>query len=322
MSQHRTHHVVVGAGPVGSSVARLLAEQGYQVTVVTRSGTGPDHPAITRERADAADTDALVRIARRGGGAGAIHNCVNPPYHRWATDWPPIHRAFMDAAALTDAVLVMMDNLYAFGPDAPMPMHELDPMTATGKKGATRRSMAADLLEGHAAGRFRATFARASDFIGPEVTGSAMGDRVVPRVLAGKKVSVLGDPDAPHHLAYMPDIARTLVTIATDERAWGRPWHVPHAPAVSQRATIQALAAAAGTSVEVGAVPRAALRAIGLFSPMMRELRETLYQFERPWIADSTLTERTFGLRATPLAEQAEATVAWFRDHAAVPAGR
>ncbi|CAB4580948.1 MAG: NAD-dependent epimerase/dehydratase family protein [Actinobacteria bacterium] len=322
MSQQSQHHVVVGAGPVGSAVTLLLAEQGHRVTVVTRSGTGPDHPSVTLERADAADAAALTRIASRDGGAAAIFNCVNPPYHQWATAWPPLHRSFMDTAARTGAVLVMMDNLYSFGPGSPMPMHELDPMTATGKKGATRRAMAADLLEGHAAGRFRATFARASDFIGPEVTGSAMGDRVVPRVLAGKKVSLLGDVDAPHHLAYMPDVARTLVTIATDERAWGRPWHVPHAPAVSQRAMVQALAAAAGTTVEVASVPRVALRVLGVFSPMMRELQETLYQFERPWVADSTLTEQTFGLRATPIAEQAEATVAWFRDRASVPAGR
>ncbi len=310
------HHLVVGAGPVGSATARLLAEQGHTVSVLTRSGTGPAHPAITLERGDAADAAALTRLAiqRR---AVAIYNCVNPPYHQWDTAWPPIHRSFMEAAATSGAVLVMMDNLYAFGPDAPMPLHEHDPMLAGGKKGTVRRTMATEILEAHAAGRLRGTLARASDFIGPEVTDSAMGDRVVPKVLAGKKVSVLGSLDAPHHFSYMPDVARTLVTIGTDERAWGQAWHVPNAPAVSQRETIQALAAAAGTTVGVGAVPWIAVRVLGLFVAMMRELQETRYQFDRPWIADSTLTEQTFGLRATPLAEQAAATVAWFRDRPA-----
>jgi hypothetical protein len=84
---------------------------------------------------------------------------------------------------------------------------------------------------------------------------------------------------------------------------------------VPQRATVQALAAAAGTSVAVSSVPKVALTLLGVFSPMMRELRETSYQFERPWVADSTSTEQTFGLAPTPLVEQAAATVAWFRDH-------
>jgi nucleoside-diphosphate-sugar epimerase len=312
-----SHHLVVGAGPVGSTTAELLAEHGHQVTVLTRSGTGPTHPAIALERGDVSDDGVLAHVAARlatSGPVDAIYNCVNPPYHRWAKDWPPLHRSFMDAAARSGAVLVMIDNLYAFGPHATMPMREGDPMNATGTKGRMRATMAADLLDGHAAGRFRATLARASDFIGPRVLGSAMGERVVPKVLAGKKVSVLGSLDTPHHFTYMPDVARTLVTIATDERAWGSAWHVPNAPARSQRETVAALAAAAGTDVAISSVPWAAVRALGLVVPMMRELQETRYQFDRPFVVDSTHTERTLGLRATPFTEQVEATIAWFRE--------
>ena len=176
---------------------------------------------------------------------------------------------------------------------------------------ATRKVLG--LLAADAAGRLRATLARASDFYGPQVTGSAVGERVVPRVLAGKKVSLLGRIDVPHSFSYMPDVARTLVTIAEDERAWGKPWHVPNAPATTQRELVQAFAGAAGTTAKVGAVPKAALTALGLFVPMMRELKETWYQFAEPFVTDSTLTEQTFGLTATPLAEGAAATVAWWK---------
>ncbi len=195
------HHLVLGAGPVGAGVARLLAERGTPVTVATRSGGGPDHALVTKVRVDASDAEQLSRLA---AGAAAIHNCVNPPYHRWATDWPPMHRAMMTAAERSGAVLVMMDNLYAFGPGASMPMREGDAMRATGTKGATRKAMAEELLAAHAAGRLRATLARASDFYGPEVLGSSMGDRVVPKVLAGKKVAVLGRTDVPTAPATCP----------------------------------------------------------------------------------------------------------------------
>jgi len=304
------HHVVVGSGPVGSGVALALAERGDRVTVVTRSGTGPQHPAVTRLAADASSAEALTAAA---DGAASLFNCVNPPYHRWPQEWPPIHQALMTAAARTGAVLVMMDNLYGFGPGTPMPMAEGDEMNATGPKGSTRRTMATDLLAAHAAGTMRATFARASDFYGPGVKGSVLGERVVPRVIAGRSVSLLGALDTPHSLSYMPDVVRTLVTIATDERAWGRPWHVPNASPPTQREAVQALAAAADTRVQVKSVPKAVIRAMGLVVPLMRGLTETWYQFAEPWIADSALTARTFGLTATPLAEGAAATVEWWR---------
>jgi nucleoside-diphosphate-sugar epimerase len=308
------HHLVIGSGPVGSGIAQRLADQGLPVTVFTRSGTGPVHPSITLAKGDAVDAAALARHAE---GAATIFNCANPPYHRWGTDWPPMHQAIMTAAERTGAVVVMMDNLYAFGTDRPMPMKPTDPLLATGEKGSVRARMATELLAAHAAGRLRATLARASDFYGPGVVDASLGERVVPRVLAGKKVSVLGRVDVPHSVTYMPDVVATMVTIATDERAWGQAWHVPSAPAVSQRDAVQALAKAAGTTVQVGSVPNLALTVGGLFNPSLKALKEVLYQFDKPWIIDASLTEQTFGLAATPLAEGAAATVAWWRQRLA-----
>jgi nucleoside-diphosphate-sugar epimerase len=138
----------------------------------------------------------------------------------------------------------------------------------------------------------------------------------MPKVLAGKKVSVLGSLDVPHDFSYLPDVARTLVTLATDERAWGRAWHVPNPPSITQRAAVQALARAAGTEARVTTVPWPAVRALGLFVPAMRELRETRYQFDRPFVADATRTTDTFGLTATSWDEAAAATVAWWRGRA------
>jgi len=305
------HQVVIGSGPVGSGVASTLAARGVPVTVVTRRGSGPDHPLVTKVRADAADADALAQLC---SGASAVYNCANPQYHRWATDWPPIHRSLMNAAERSGAVLVMTDNLYAFGPNGSMPMAEDDQLLATGTKGGMRATMAREMLEAHRAGRLRATIARASDYYGPEVLGAALGERVMPRVLAGKKVTLLGSLDVPHSMSYMPDVVNTLVTIAGDERAWGRPWHVPNAEPLTQRQWVAALASAAGTEVKVAAVPKTVLRLMGVFVPMMRELRETWYQFALPWVTDSSLTEQTFTLAATPVADATAATVAWWRD--------
>ena len=305
-----TRHLVVGAGPVGSTTALRLAELGHAVTVLTRSGSGPVHERIERVVGDATDADTLVAHL---DGSGALVNAVNPPYHRWPQDWPPLHRAMCAAAERTGSLLVLMDNLYAFGAGATMPMREDTPMRPTGPKGQVRARMATELLEAHAAGRLRAAIVRASDYYGPEVRDSAFGERVVPRLLAGRRVSLLGALDVPHVVSFMPDVAATVAAVVTRPEAAGRTWLVPNAPAVTQRQVVAALARAAGVEARVSAVPRAAIALGGLVVPVFRELRETWYQFAEPWTTDSARTEAALGVRATPLAEGAASTVAWWR---------
>jgi nucleoside-diphosphate-sugar epimerase len=227
-----TLHVIVGAGPVGSATAMRLAGQGEQVRIITRSGTGPAAPGIERIAADATSPGRLADLAT---GAAVLYCCASPPYHRWPAEWPPLAAAVLAAAERTGAVLVMMGNLYGYGPPG-HPMTEDDPLAAVGPKGRTRAQVWNQLLAAHQAGRARVTEARASDFFGPGVRGqSPVGQRSIPRLLAGRTVSVLGDPDAPHSWTYLPDIAAALVTLGADERACGRPWHVPTASPPSRR---------------------------------------------------------------------------------------
>jgi nucleoside-diphosphate-sugar epimerase len=302
-------HVVVGAGPVGSAVTNRLIERGDAVRVVTRSGAGPQHPSVERVAADAASG----HLSALADGAAAIYNCANPAYTRWAKDWPPIAEALLVAAERSGAVLATTSNLYGYGP-LDRPMREDDPLAASGTKGRVRAQMWHDAKARHDAGRIRATEVRAADFFGPGVTGSIVGDRVFPRLLARQGVRVLGDPDMPHSLTYVPDVAALLVAVAEDERAWGRPWHVPSGPAVSLREFVHAACRVADVApVEVGSIGLGVLRAAGVFVPLLRELRETYFQFDRPFVLDSTATEQTFGVRATPLDVALKDTIGYFR---------
>lgn len=310
-------HVIVGKGPVGSTTAEQLVAEGHTVLVLSRSG-GTSTDTVEHRAVDATDAAALAAAAR---GADALYNCLNPEYHRWATDWPPMAEALLDAAEATGAVLVTMSNLYGYGPqdDPTRPLTEDLPLAAPGTKGQVRARMWRDALARHEAGRIRTTEARASDFVGPRVTdGGHLGERAVPAILAGKTVRVLGDPDAPHSWTAMADVARTLVTLGTDERAWGRAWHVPTAPPVPIREAVQGLARAAHVDAPaVKAIPWFVVRTGGLFVPMMRELAETRYQFDRPFVLDSSACTATFGLEATPLEQTWADTIAWWRDRLA-----
>ena len=304
-------HVIFGAGPVGSGTARRLAAAGRQVRVVTRSGSGPE--GVERVAADAADPDAVAKVTT---GADVIYNCVNPPsYDTWVKDWPPVAANLLAAAEDTGAVLVTMSNLYGYGP-VDHPMREDDPLASTETKGRIRATMWADALAAHRAGRVRATEVRASDFFGPGLTDTShLGSLVVPRVLDGKTVRVQGSPDQPHTWTYIDDVSRLLAVLGTDERAWGRAWHVPSGPPLTQRQAVAAIARAAGVPApKVSGSPRWLFRAGGVFSGQMRELAGVHYQWDRPFVMDSSAATDTFGIEPTPQDEAMAATVAWWRE--------
>src|SRR5665213_270011 len=302
-------HVIVGSGAVGTATALALVDSGHEGTIVTRSRSDPAHPGITKVSADASNPFALAAAV---GEADALYNCANPPYYRWPELWPPMAASMLEVATRSGAVLVIMGNLYGYGP-VDHPMTEDDPLASTGTKGRIRVAMWEDALAAHRAGRVRVTEARASDFFGPGAVETSLFGRNVDRLLTGKGIRVLGDPEVPHSWTYVPDVARTLAVVGTDERAWGRAWHVPTGPALTQRQLSTRFCEVAGVPApSVGAIPAAAVSVAGLFSPQLRELKETRYQFDRSFVFDSSACTAMFGIEPTPL-EEALGAVA---DHA------
>ena len=154
-------HVIVGAGPVGTSAARLLVERGERVRLVSRRGAGPQHPAIELVAADATQANRLAELTR---GAAALYNCANPLYHRWLTDWPPLAAALVAAAERSGAVLAVASNLYGYG-RVDAPITDTTPLAATHPKLRLRADMWREALARHEAGNIRATEVRASDYI-------------------------------------------------------------------------------------------------------------------------------------------------------------
>jgi len=288
-------HVVVGAGIVGSTLAELLANDGLDVIVITRSGSGPTHKNINRIAADVSDLSKLLKI---DPSAAAIYNCVNPPYHQWAKEWPPIAESFLGYAEKTGAVLVTCSNLYGYGP-VEVPMTESLPLNAPGINGKVRAQMWLEAKALHDAGRIKATEVRGSDYVcaGEQ---SRVGSRVLPKILAGKPAQVLGSIDVKHTWTYPLDVARLMQIIATDSKAWGKAWHVPSNEPKTQKELVNELAAVAGVkNPKLSSVPKVMWNLLGLFNPLLKALKETAYQFQRPYILDDSAARKTFGMQPT-----------------------
>lgn len=283
--------VIAGAGPIGTAVARKLLDRGEQVHVVTRRGTGID--GVRTHALDLgapAGVDALTSVTT---GADALYNCVNPPYHQWATTWPPIAAALLTAAERTGAVLPTTASLYNYGRvDAPMTEHTLE--RPNGIKGEVRARMWQDVLAAHRAGRVRGFEVRGSDYLG----GSSMLSMMAfPAWKQGKRAMLPAPLDVPHTFTDVRDVATLLMTGAGDERAWGRVWHVPSPEPRTVGEVMTTAADQLGRPNRIVSLPYAAVWATGVFNPFVKELRETQHQFRRPFVLDSNAAQTTFGLK-------------------------
>jgi len=288
-------HVIVGAGPVGTATATLLASRGEQVRVITRSGRGPAHPAVELVAADATDA---ARLSALSSGAAALYNCANPQYHRWLTDWPPLASALLTAAENSGAVLATASNLYGYGP-VRTPITAETPLAATHPKLRIRGDMWREALARHEAGRVRVTEVRGSDYL---EANSILTFSLAKPLLAGRRAYVPAPLDVPHTWTSISDVARTLVTVAGDRRGWGKAWPVPSHPPLTIRELATRFTQVAGVpAAKLTPIPYPVLWAVGLASPLVRELRATRYQFTQPFVLDSSLTERTFDLQPSDL---------------------
>jgi nucleoside-diphosphate-sugar epimerase len=303
-----TVHVVTGAGPVGSTVALQLAEARHPVRLLTRSGSGPVHPLIDRRRVDVSRPDALTEAF---AGAVAVHHCIHGSAYDsrvWREELPRAEKAVLDAAGSVGAVVVFPESLYSYGPVDGTITEDLPRTATTGKLGVRT-----ELLAQRGASPTPTVSIAASDFYGPAVRNAHAGERMVPTVLAGRTMRVLGSLDQPHSFTYVPDLAAAMIAAAARPDLWNSFLHAPTAAPVTQRRLVELVAEAGGVRApKVSSIPVPVLGAVGLVSRQMKEMAETGYMFAKPFVMDSSASEERLGFGPTPLADGLARTVAWW----------
>lgn len=308
-----TRHVVFGAGAVGRALTETLVRRGETVRVVNRSGQAPVPDGVQVLAGDARDPQFTREAAR---GAAVVYQVLNPGYHRWAQEFPALQAGVIAAAEAADARLVSLDNVYMYGRPDEHPFAEDHPDAAHTRKGIVRAQMARDLLAAHDAGLVEVAIGRASDYFGPRGGAqSPLGDRVMPAALGGKSAQVLGDPDQPHTYTYIPDIAEGLAVLGEHPAAPGEIWHLPNDPDTrTTRQILDTLYRLAGhPGAKVRTTPAALLRVLGLFDKPAGELVEMLYEFQAPFVVDSTKISAKLGVHATPLDDALATTLDTYR---------
>jgi nucleoside-diphosphate-sugar epimerase len=319
----RPLYVVLGAtGGVGRAVLAEAAARGHRVRAVSRSATAAGELPAGVDPMDA-DLRTPEGAAAAVDGADVVVHAAQPPYTRWPAEFPALTRRIADAAATAGAKLVMADNLYMYGPQpGGRPMTEDTAYAATDSKGRVRAAMATELLDRHARGELRVALGRASDYYGPHGTVSALGEGFFGAAVRGRTVNAVGSVQTPHSMAYLPDFAAGLLTLAERDTADGRAWHLPVAEPLTTRAFADLLAAEIERPVRLRAVGARTLRLLGLAVPMMRELAGVAYQWEHPFVADDSAFRAAFpdAVSVTPHPSAIATTVGWYRLRVGSPA--
>jgi nucleoside-diphosphate-sugar epimerase len=305
-----TLHVILGAGPVGLTLMQQLVDRGEAVRVVTRRSQPRLPEGVEHVTAAVNDPDQARRACI---GAGVVYGCVGGDYQDWPRRWPPLMVGMLAGAEEAGAPFVFADNLYMYGP-VDGPLREDLPLTSGGTKPAVRALITRMWQAASKSGRVAACALRASDFYGPGVTVALLGEMVAGAAVQGKTANLLGDPSQPHAFSYVPDFARGLITLGeAGEAIAGEAFHLPNAPAEPVREVVARMYRACGHPPKSRRTPDWLLALLGLRDPNLRELRELLYQWRRPFLVDHAKFARRFWSDATPLDTGIAATMDWYR---------
>lgn len=302
--------VITGAGPIGTSIARQYVDHGVAVRVVTRSGSGLDHPLVERVAADVNDRAALLAAAQ---DATVIHHCIHASAYLadvWARELPAAEATVLSVAEEVGATVVFPESLYAFDP-AP-PITERSAVVATeGKRGIRTQLLAARRASGAPT-----ISVVASDYFGPGAgIGAHAGERMLKPATSGGTVRPLGDADQPHSWTYLPDLAAAMIAAAALPTEPDRLLLAPTSAPRTQREVATAYAAVAGRPApKVSTLGPRLIRLVGRFHRETGGLAEMVEQFDRPFTMDSSASEDLLGLAPTPWDVAVKATVADFLD--------
>ena len=304
--------LVMGLGPVGRAAMEALAARGTRVRVAQRNQPKDLPAGVGFTSCDVLDADTVRRAL---DGVDRLVLAIGFPYDGkiWREAWPKAMRNVVAAAETASTRVVFVDNMYMLGPQDAALTEDM-PLTSQGVKPAARAEVTRIWQAAVAAGSLRFVALRCPDFYGPGVGLSHIGDTGFGRLAQGKAAMLVAPPDTPHDFAYVPDIARAVLSLLdSPDDAYGQAWNIPCAPTRTPREILALGAAAIGVKPKVQAIPLGLLPALGLAVPFLREVAEMRFLFDRPYRVDARKFEGRFWSDVTPFEVGAAATARSFR---------
>lgn len=294
-----TQTILGAGGAIGIELARALAGYNTNIRLVNRRPVrinAADHLV----KADLTNKEDVFNAVQ---GSDVVYVTVGFPYKIsvWQALWPAFMKNVIQACLEHNAALVFFDNVYAIGADHIHHMTENSPISPSSKKGKVRADVDRLIMDNVEKKNLRAIIARAPDFFGGTAhANSIIMNLVYDNLVKGKKAQWFCNAKVVHSMGYVPDLAKGTAMLGNETQAYNQIWNLPTDP---QRITgeewIKLFAAEMGMSDKYQVLPNWLVRSIGFFVPMMSELAEMNYQYDRDYYFDSTKFNERF--RYTPV---------------------
>jgi nucleoside-diphosphate-sugar epimerase len=300
---------ILGAnGTIASVLAKELKAYTDRIRLVSRN---PKKVNDTDELFPADLTDAAL-VDQSIAGSEVVYLMVGFDYNIkiWRERWPKLIRASIDACIKHKAKLVFFDNVYLYDVNEIGHMTEDSRINPPSEKGKVRAEIAGMMMSEIKAGRLNGLIARAPDFYGPHNEKSFLVETVYKNILKNKRPNWFIDPAKKHSFIYTPDAAKATAMLGNTPDAFNQVWHLPtDKNTLTGNDFIALFNKEMNATKKVQPVSMFMLRIIGLFVPMMREMPEMMYQYDRDYFFDSGKFEKRFNFRPTTYAEGINKTV-------------
>jgi nucleoside-diphosphate-sugar epimerase len=301
---------ILGAGgSIGLEMARILPDYTDKVRLVSRN----PQPVNSQDELCPANLLNADEVERAVRDSEVVYLLAGLPYKAqvWEAQWPVIMRNVIAACRACSSKLVFFDNIYMYDRDHLSPMDEDTPIRPTSRKGAVREKIANLLLTAVQKGEIEGLIARCADFYGPgKQKTSVLTQTVFERLANRKSAQWFLSTESIHSFTYIPDAARGTAMLGNTGDAYGQVWHLPTASApLTGRQWIETIASELGVEPKVQRVTRPMLSVLGLLVPVLRELGEMAYQYDRDYDFRSDKFNSRFGFEPTGYSQGIKAIV-------------
>jgi nucleoside-diphosphate-sugar epimerase len=295
--------ILGSGGAIGVELAKALKQHSGEIRLVSRTPTkvNPDDHLLS------ADLTNSVAVQHAVAGSEIVYLTVGLPYKTqvWQKTWPTIMKNVIDACKFHGSKLVFFDNIYMYDPDYLSSMKEETPIRPVSKKGIVRSQIAQMIMDEAERGNLQAIIARCADYYGPSIQNTSMlTETVFKNFHNGKRANWLSSMNFVHSFTFTPDAGKATALLGNTHDTYNQVWHLPTASnPFTGKEMIEAIASEMGVEPKVQVVSKFMVQLIGLFTPIMKETVEMMYQYDRDYVFDSSKFNTRFDFTPTPYLE-------------------
>ncbi|MDQ6482024.1 NAD-dependent epimerase/dehydratase family protein [Dyadobacter sp. LHD-138] len=285
--------ILGSGGAVGIPLARNLKTYTDRIRLVSRNPVqvNGDDELYAADLTQANQVDAAV------AGSEVVYLTVGLKYdtNTWQKHWPVVMANVINACIKHGARLVFLDNIYMYAESEIPHMKETSACKPSSKKGQVRADLQTMLFEAIKERGLKALIARSADFYGPSVKNSPLAVMVFDQYGKEKKAFWQIDANKFHAFTYVPDAAQAVALLGNTSDVFGEIWHLPtSAERLTGKQFIEKIALEMHLEPRFYIFSRLMMSLIGLFVPIVKELREMAYQYDRDYVFDSSKFEERF----------------------------